>query len=443
MTQRPLVAFRCRSSRVFLAFLAVGWLIAAPATPSGFQVMTQGARATGMGLAFTGVADDPSAIFFNPAGMGFQEHFSLMIGGSVLGRKKADFAGADPFPGEGTSGSVQKQEFVIPMLYVVVPLTTELNFGLGVNSPYGLGLRWNDPEHWVGRFVSQNAVIKSLDVNPVFSYKLFPELSIAAGADLRFSKVQLERNSNLGIVDPFGGEVRDLAHVKLNSSLTSNTGWGWNVGLMFKPLSYIGVGVAYRSKITVDYDGTAVFTQRFTGNPVIDGLVGQLLPQGEHPVSTSVAFPASLNTGVGIELPAGFLLALEADWTEWSSFSALNIHFPDGVAPDLDRATNWKDSWAYRVGLEKKFASGWALRAGYYYDNTPQPEVDVGPILADNDRNVYSAGFGYNTPEWGIDVGGLYIRFKDRDVLTVSTDNFFGHYSEDAWVGTATFRFSF
>jgi long-chain fatty acid transport protein len=439
VTHRPRVAL----PRVFLALVVCGWLLAAPATPSGFQVMTQGARATGMGLAFTGVADDPSAIFYNPAGMGFQEHFSIMIGGSVLGRKKADFEGADPFPGDGTSGSVQKQEFVIPELYAVVPLTSELNFGLGVNSPYGLGLRWNDPEHWVGRFISQNAVIKSLDVNPVFSYKLFPELSIAAGADLRFSKVQLEQNTNLGIVDPFGGQVRDLAHVKLNSSLTSNTGWGWNVGLLFKPIPDIGVGVAYRSKINVDFDGTAVFTQRFTGNPAIDNLVAAQLPQGEHPVETSIEFPASLNMGVGIELPAGFLLALEADWTEWSSFSALNIHFPDGVAPDKDRATLWKDSWAYRVGLEKKFASGWAVRGGYYYDNTPQPEKDVGPILADNDRNVYSAGFGYNTPQWGIDVGGLYIRFKDRNVLTESTDNFFGHYSEDAWVGTASFRFSF
>jgi long-chain fatty acid transport protein len=420
-----------------------GWLVAAPATPSGFQVMTQGARATGMGLAFAGVADDPSAIFFNPAGMGFQEHFSLMLGGAVLGRKEADFTGADPFPGVGITESVQKQEFVIPYLYVVVPLTAELNFGLGVNAPYGLGLRWNDPEHFSGRFISQNAVIKSLDVNPVFSYKLFPELSIAAGADLRFSKVQLERNTNLGIVNPFTGAVQDLAHVKLNSTLTSNTGWGWNAALMFKPFPNIGIGASYRSKIKVDYDGTALFTQRFTGNPVVDGLVGSLLPQGEHPVATEIEFPASLNTGVGIEFAGGFLLALEADWTEWSSFQSLNIRFPDGVAPEIDRVTAWKDSWAYRAGLEKKFDSGWAIRVGYYYDNTPQPEKDAGPILADNDRNVYTAGFGYNTPQWGVDLGGAYIRFKDRSVLTESTDSFFGVYSETAWVGTASFRISF
>ena len=429
-------------SRVFLALLVGGLLVSAPATPSGFQVMTQGARATGMGLAFAGVADDPSAIFYNPAGMGFQEHFSLMVGGSILGRRTADFAGANPFPGAGNFESVQKQEFVIPNLYAVVPLTPELNFGLGVTAPYGLGLRWNDPEHFSGRFVSQNAVIKTADINPVFSYKLFPELSVAAGADLRFSKVQLERNTNLGIVDPFGGQVVDLAHVKLNSNLTSNHGWGWNVAFLFKPLPNIGIGASYRSKIKVDYDGTAVFIQRLTGNPVVDGIVAGRLPVGVHPVATSIEFPATLNTGVGIGLPADLLLSLEADWTKWSSFNALNIRFPDGVAPEIDRPTNWKDSWAYRAGLEKKFGN-WALRVGYYFDNTPQPEKDVGPILSDNDRNAYTAGFGYNTPEWGVDLGGAYIKFKDRSVLTVSTDNFFGRYSEAAWVASANLRISF
>ena len=394
-----------------------------------------------MGLAFTGVADDPSAIFYNPAGMGFQEHFSLMVGGSALGRSKADFTGANPFPGEGVSESIQKQVFIIPNLYAVVPLTPELNFGLGINAPYGLGLRWNDPEHFSGRFTSQNAVIKTADINPVFSYKLFPELSIAAGADLRFSKVQLERNANLG-VDPFTGAVEDVAHVKLNSSLTGNSGWGWNVAFLWKVTPDVGVGASYRSAIRVNYDGTAVFTQRFTGNPIVDALVTAGLPQGEHPVSTSVRFPASLNTGVGIGLPANFLLALEADWTKWSSFDALNIAFPDGVAPEVDRPTNWKDSWAYRAGLEKKFGN-WAMRVGYYFDNTPQPEKDVGPILADNDRNGYTAGFGYNTPQWGVDLGGVYIRFKDRSVLTESTDNFFGQYSEAAWVGSANLRISF
>ena len=68
----------------------------------------------------------------------------------------------------------------------------------------------------------------------------------------------------------------------------------------------------------------------------------------------------------------------------------------------LARLTLWQDSWAYRVGLEKKFGECWAIRVGYYYDNTPQPDFDVSPLLPDNDRNVYTAGFGYNTERWGV-----------------------------------------
>jgi long-chain fatty acid transport protein len=432
--------FRVPFSGVSLALAIVGLLLSVPALPSGFQVMTQGARATGMGLAFAGVADDPTAIFYNPAGLGWQKHFEVYVGGALLTRTDGGVVGANPFPGEGTEGTIEKQWFLVPNAYAVVPLTPELNFGVGVFSQYGLGLRWDDPETWAGRFVSQNAVIKSLDLNPTFSYQLFPQLAIAAGADYRFSKVQLERNQ--GRIDPFTGAFVDVAHVKLNSDLLSNGGWGWNAGIMLKPFEALSIGASYRSKIKVDYEGDATFIQRLTGNPVFDALVAAGLPQGTHPVATSIDFPSSVNLGAGIQLPGGFLLALEADWTEWSRFQQLNIVFPDGVAPNLDRITNWEDSWAYRAGIEKKFGT-FAIRVGYYYDNTPQPTVDVGPLLSDNDRNVYSAGFGIDTEHLGLDIGALLIKFRDRAVLTQQTDNFFGTYSETALVLVGGLRVSF
>jgi long-chain fatty acid transport protein len=427
---------------VLAAAAAVGFLISAPASPSGFQVMTHGARASGMGLAYAGVGGDPTAIFYNPAGIGWMSHFEGYVGANFLTRTEGQIDGANPFPGEGYVGTMEDNWYFFPDGYAVVPLTAELNFGIGGFAQYGLGLKWDDPNTtWRGRFISQNAVIQSLDVNPVFSFRLFPQLTIAAGADYRFSKVQLERNR--AATNPFTGAEVDIAHVKLNSDLLSNGGWGWNVGVMWKPIEAISIGAAYRSTITVNYDGTAVFTQRFTGDPTFDAIVAAQLPQGEHPVETSIKFPSSLNLGVGIELGSGWLLALEGDWTEWSTFRELNIVFPDGVAPNLDRITAWEDSWAYRAGLEKSFGE-WAVRIGYYYDNTPQPDFDTGPILPDNDRNVYTAGFGYNTERFGFDVAGLLIKFKDREILTPpQTDNFFGTYSETGLVLTAGFRLAF
>ncbi len=432
--------YRVPLPRVFLALAIVGFLVSSPAYPSGFQVMTHGARAAGMGLAYAGVGGDPTAIFFNPAGIGWMNHFEGYVGVNFLTRTEGQVVGANPYPGEGAIAYEENNWYFFPDGYAVIPLTNELNFGLGGFAQYGLGLKWQDPNTtYNGMFISQNAVIQSLDTNAVFSYRLFPQLSIAVGADYRFSKVQLERNQ--GAINPFTGAVVPVAHVKLNSQLLSNGGWGYNAGIMYKPVESISIGAAYRSAINIDYDGEATFTQRPTGNAVLDGLVAASLPSGNPPVKTSIHFPSSINLGAGIQLGAGFLLALEADWTEWSTFQSLAISFPTLVGRDILRVTDWQDSWAYRAGLEKKLGDAFAVRVGYYYDNSPQPDFDVSPLLPDADRNVFTAGFGYNTERWGFDVGALLIKFKERAILQPpQTNNYFGTYSETGLVLTAGIR---
>lgn len=435
--RRPLL-IRFRRNPVPLAILA--FLVAFPAFPSGFQINTQGARAMGMGLAFTAVADDPSAIFFNPAGLGWQKHFSVMLGGSALTKVKGDFQGENPYPGINVTEREHKTTFILPTVYVVAPLTSEVNLGVGVFSQYGLGFRWDNPETFSGRFVAQNAVIQSADLNPVLSYQPIPQLAVAVGADYRVSKVQLEKNQ--AAINPFTNSAVDVAHIKLNSDLTDNHGWGWNAGILVKPVPQFSIGASYRSKIKVDYSGTATFQQRLTGNAQFDAIVGSQLPQGSHPVTTSIDFPESVNLGAAVKLPGDFTISGEADWTKWERFQSLDILFPDLTGRDLHRPTNWKNSWAYRAGLEKKFG-GFAVRAGYYRDNTPQPVGNAGPILADNDRDGYCLGFGYDTERWGVDLSDLYLKFKTLDTAGRSQDNFFGRYKESANIFAVSLRLSF
>ena len=206
--------YRVRFRSVCISLAILFLLTAAPAFPSGFQLNTQGARAMGMGLAFTAVANDPSAIFFNPAGLGWQKNFDVQFGSSFITKTEGDFSGADPFPGIGNSEKEHKTTFVLPTLYVVFPLTHEINLGFGTFSQYGLGFRWDNAEDcggdcatnpvkstsFSGRFIGQNAVIQSVDLNPVLSFQVIPSLTIAAGADYRVSKVQLEKNQ--GAINP-------------------------------------------------------------------------------------------------------------------------------------------------------------------------------------------------------------------------------------------------
>ena len=96
-------------------------------------------------------------------------------------------------------------------------------------------------------------------------------------------------------------------------------------------------------------------------------------------------------------------------------FQSLDIIFPDltGRGPPPRQPTGRTPGPT--AAASRRSSASFAVRAGYYQDKTPQPVDDVGPILADNDRNAYTLGFGYNTERWGVDVSDLYIEFKDRD----------------------------
>jgi len=58
-------------------------LLALPATAGAQSLDTVGARAQGMGGAFVGVADDASAIYWNPAGLAGGAYFSLVLDGNA------------------------------------------------------------------------------------------------------------------------------------------------------------------------------------------------------------------------------------------------------------------------------------------------------------------------------------------------------------------------
>lgn len=63
-------------SRIFVA-LVLSCVLAAPATAREFPHFFQGVRPLGMGGAFTAVADDENALFFNPAGLAKVDQWSM------------------------------------------------------------------------------------------------------------------------------------------------------------------------------------------------------------------------------------------------------------------------------------------------------------------------------------------------------------------------------
>ena len=63
-----------------VAVVLVLLFTASTAFAGGFRLPEQGAKAMGMGFAFTAQADDPSAIYFNPAGLTQLKGNNVMVG---------------------------------------------------------------------------------------------------------------------------------------------------------------------------------------------------------------------------------------------------------------------------------------------------------------------------------------------------------------------------
>src|SRR5687767_4229754 len=151
---------------------------------SGFQVTAQGARAMGMGIAYTAVADDATAIYYNPGGLAFQNDPEIVFGGMYAGNLEGEFDSAAGI--EEQRGGIN----VLPQLYGAGTLWGT-KVGLGINTPFGLPMRWENPTTFSGRFSSYTANVKTINFNPTVAWKL-GSVGVGVGLDYMYSKIQLE-----------------------------------------------------------------------------------------------------------------------------------------------------------------------------------------------------------------------------------------------------------
>jgi len=415
------------SSRLLLLISATLLIVSGASYGSGFSIFEQGAKATAMGGAFAATADDPSAIFYNVAGIAQQRKMAVMFGGTGINFSN-QFTGDpnDPLT-SGATGEYRAHTFIPPNAYFIMPVGSNLTFGLGVMTPFGLRTDWREP--WVGRFVSRDANVKVVSVEPAVAWQTSDgRLALGFGAEYRRSHISLNRNN--AAFNPFTGRIIDTANAYLTSDWDTN--WGWNVGILYKMNPQWRVGASYRTDMTIDYEGSAHFTQIPTGIAPFDAVIKSQLPPDQG-ITTSVNFPATLIAGVATSA-FGHNWDIEADVTHttWSRFKSLDVNFNTTTALSFTRPQNWEDTYSYRLGANKKVTDDWDVRFGVVYDENPQPTQGVGPLLPDSDREGAAFGVGYRHGAWSIDATEFVLHFKTRSTNGISSDNFNGTYKTNA-----------
>lgn len=393
---------------IFVRLVGVASLFsfASPAFGGGFRILDQSASGIGQSGAFAAQADDPSALFFNPAGMtqlpGIQTSLgTLLIGGSTTftspagATTRGDFGGSVAFP--------PPSNYYVTANLKDLGLTAlgDLTAGIGVLSPFGILYRYPNDGPFSTAVTRQ--ALPLIDIKPTLAYKLNDQLSIGVGADIYTFASFWGTGQGVTKLNNAG-----LPGVPPGTPLEINGGGtapGFNVSLLYTPFRnadgkpLANIGLVYRSQATLHLNGNFLAN----GRVVSDAATTLVLPQ---------VFTGGIALWPIRDREHEWKLELDVDYTGWNSFRNTDVHLSNGTTIPFPQ--NWQSSYTTMVGTEYKWLRlermpGWevALRAGYWYSQNAVPDSSFTPTVPDANNHSLSVGLGFMCKEGGKFLGLL------------------------------------
>ncbi|MFC2142627.1 OmpP1/FadL family transporter [Acidobacteriota bacterium] len=393
---------------------------------NGPKLNSIGAKAMSMGGAYVGLADDFSAIFWNPAGL------------TNLSGQSFSFFGAAAFPSGTYELDVYSPHQGSFNLVDAKTRSGQLNFsglisyfrsindrivvGVGVYSPANNRTQWEGSDFinfsphatasnkWMSR-------ISLIRIAPGVSYKVNDKLSIGAAFEINHGVFDIAMHSGrylAPIPEPPYFEDIDLGQYELNKS-----GWGLGltVGVLFRACDFLSIGAVFRSPSSMKLKGKATVT----GVPRLGDVLHLDLMQTDE-ARTEMTWPMWLATGISITPIKNLTLTADFQWIRWSTVQSINIDYSDNFWQYLmDRkykseiTMNWENVLQIRTGAEWKIGD-LSLRGGFYIDPSPVPESTLDIFFPGFNSKVITLGMGFKTKNLHVDFGVEYSFREKRSV---------------------------
>ena len=378
---------------------------------NGFDIYEQSAKAVGLGGAFIAQADDPSAIFFNPAGIVQLEgtQFSLGICPIIPTMRFKTDGNQTMGTTAGETWQTKGNTWVIPNAYATHRVNKNIAFGVGMFSHFGLGVEW--PDAFEGRFSSGaiRSVLKTTSVSPVIAVKPTERFSIGFGPYLQYFSIDMRNRAFVALPVPPLSPDGNLAQTIDAELRGSNWGWGYNVGGRVALTETLFLGASYISEVRQHItDGTQTLTSSATGQRIL-----------RQDFSSSITLPAKLRTGLAWKRRP-WTVEIGAEWTEWSSYRALRADFADGTL--MESQKHWHNVWMYRLGAQYSLNKYLDLRAAFLFDESPIPSDTLDPLVPSGDRSVLCLGVGVHLGGFTVDVGYNHVWDQSRRWNNTSGD---------------------
>jgi long-chain fatty acid transport protein len=388
------------------AIMVLGAALAIPSSglALGIRLFDHDAFATARGDAFAATADNPSAIYYNPAGITQLRGHNVRGGVNVI-NVQAGF--------ESLSRNADaKSEFVpVPgFFYTYSPERLPLSFGIGYYMPFGLSLKW--PDDGPFRNTTTHGVIRDHTVSAVMAWKVTRTLSIAAGPAASYAYTDLRRGA-VGDEFRFRGDAVAL---------------GATAGLLWQPTLRHSFGVTYRSPVTFDLEGKSTVTG---------------LPVPKQNASVRLPLPQVIVGGYSFRPTPQWNLEVNLDWTDWERLNTPVLK----QTPAMPLPLNWDSSFGVEAGVTRYFENGLRVSAGYMFLENSAPEKTFNPLVPDQDMHVCSVGVGGKIDRWSWDFTYQFTHGTGRDVsktvYAMADPGVRGHYTFLAHAFSLSLGYSF
>jgi long-chain fatty acid transport protein len=403
----------------------------------GTRLPDQDADATARGNAFTATADNPSAIFYNPAGlMQLGEGWSTRSGFYGISIDEQ----YDPLHGqEGAHSSTAHDPFdALPQFFLSYrPAHQAFSFGFGVYSPFGSKTEWPDDASF--RQAGTYGSLEFIAFNPVFAVQITRSLSVGIGISANYIDAQLRDG-----LSPMEGDSFSFKGDGLSV--------GGNAGILWKPTERQSVGFSYHSPVSGDLTGhtqeglngfergeseagnakiaagkeeLAQGIQYIDSLPIPPSYKAKLIAEATAQYDAEVAasgvpasgsFPTGFPTlaakgtlkfpqfavlGYSFRPTPEWNLETDIDWTDWDSLNTLALSRSGGSTVKVP--FDWVHSFMYEVGATHLMGP-YKISAGYIYSENSVPSATFNPVIPDSARNVFSVGAGRSFGRCDVDI---------------------------------------
>ncbi len=388
--------------------ITLTFLLAATAVAlaDGFSINEQGARAMAQAGAFAARASDPSAIYFNPAGITQLEEACFYSGATTIKQKTTWECGGQSVE------SNDKWEFP-PHFYFCMPLNDRWHVGVGLFAPFGLSKRWMDD--FPGKYSSQLVNLQVMELNPTVAVKVTDKVSVAVGVAVVRAMARLDRAIYLQDLSDryFGGYPLPDGYFSANVEKTS---FGYNFGVHAKLSDKLFLGASYRGQVKLKLKGDLTLTMPTTPVPAINQALATLFPS--QACETELTLPDTAMVGIGGKITDRWDTEVDIQWTHWTDYDELPFRFSQQTAAiqDTNIIKDWRAGWTLRWGHEYHLDKHQDIRAGAYIDGAPNPDATLDPMLPDSTRLSVQGGYGWHKGHWTIDAAYMYLHFLKRSI---------------------------